>query len=117
MINEARAEVGAPALKLNSELCNAADIRAKETATSFSHTRPDGSSFYTVLDDIDYSGSRSSGENIAAGNSTVKATFEQWMNSQGHYENMMNKNYKYVGIGYYKTNSGYTYYWAQIFSY
>jgi uncharacterized protein YkwD len=116
MINKARAEVGAPALKLSSELCNAANIRAKEIDTSFSHTRPDGNSFYSVLDDINYSGSRSCGENIAAGNDTVSETFEQWMNSQGHYENMMNANYKYIGIGYYKTNSGYKYYWTQIFS-
>jgi uncharacterized protein YkwD len=117
MINEARAEVGAPALKLSSELCNAANIRAKEIASSFSHTRPDGSSFYTVLDDIGYSGSRSSGENIAAGYSSVSDTFEQWMNSPGHYENMMKSNYKYIGIGYYKSSSGYVYHWAQIFSY
>jgi uncharacterized protein YkwD len=117
MINEARAEVGAPALKLSSELCNAANIRAKEISTSFSHTRPNGNSFYSVLDDIDYSGSRGSGENIAAGNSGVSATFKQWMESQGHYENMINTNYKYVGIGYYQTSSGYKYHWVQIFSY
>jgi uncharacterized protein YkwD len=117
MINEARAEVGAPALKLSSELCNAANIRAKEISTSFSHTRPNGGTFYSVLDDIDYSGSRGSGENIAAGNSGVSATFKQWMESQGHYENMINTNYKYVGIGYYQTSSGYKYHWVQIFSY
>jgi uncharacterized protein YkwD len=117
MINDARAEVGAPALKLSSELCNAANIRAKEIATSFSHTRPSGDSFYSVLDDIGYSGSRSSGENIAAGNSSVSATFKQWMQSQGHYENMMKADYKYVGIGFYKTSSGYKYHWTQIFSY
>jgi uncharacterized protein YkwD len=117
MINEARAEVGAPALKLSSELCNAANIRAKEISTSFSHTRPNGGTFYSVLDDIDYSGSRGSGENIAAGNSGVSATFKQWMESQGHYENMINTNYKYVGIGYYQTSSGYKHHWVQIFSY
>jgi uncharacterized protein YkwD len=117
MINEARAEAGAKPLQLSAELCEAANIRAEETATSFAHTRPDGSSFSTVLDDINYSGSRACGENIAAGNSTVSATFTQWMNSQGHYENMINANYKYVGIGYYRTSMGYRFYWAQIFSY
>jgi uncharacterized protein YkwD len=117
MINDARAQVGAAPLALSAELCEAANIRAEETATSFAHTRPDGTSFSTVLDDIDYSGSRACGENIAAGNSTVAATFNQWLNSQGHYENMVNANYKYVGIGYYKTSMGYRFYWAQIFSY
>ncbi|MDR0904273.1 MAG: CAP domain-containing protein [Ruminococcus sp.] len=117
LINVERAKVGAPALKLSSELCNAADIRAKEIAQSFSHTRPDGSSFYSVLDDIGYSGSRSSGENIAAGNSSAAATFNQWMNSQGHYENMMKSGYKYMGIGFYQTSNGYKYHWAQLFSY
>jgi uncharacterized protein YkwD len=115
-VNEARADVGAPALKLSSDLCEAADIRAKEIATSFSHTRPSGDSFYSVLDDIGYK-TNGSGENIAAGYSSAKATFNQWMESQGHYENMMNPNFKYMGIGFYQSNSGYKYHWAQLFSY
>ena len=49
-VNEERAKVGAPALVLDETLCEAAQLRAQETAENYSHTRPDGSSVsYTHL--------------------------------------------------------------------
>ena len=41
------------------------------------------------------------GENIAAGNGTAAATVQQWMDSDGHCANIMNKNYRFLGVGYY----------------
>ena len=38
------------------------------------------------------------GENIA-GNGTVEKAFDAWMNSTGHRENILNKNFNYVGFG------------------
>lgn len=40
---------GLPALKLRSDITAAANVRAREIKQSFSHTRPDGSSFSTAL--------------------------------------------------------------------
>ena len=41
---------------------------------------------------------KTSGENIA-GNSTNEGAVNAWMNSEGHKENILNKNYNYTGIG------------------
>jgi len=54
------------------------------------------------------------GENLAAGNSTAQATFEQWKNSSGHYANMINSSYKSIGIGCF-SQDGVTF-WCQVFS-
>ena len=49
LVNEIRTEQGLPALTTNSSLSNAAALRAEEIVTLYSHTRPDGSSCFTVL--------------------------------------------------------------------
>lgn len=55
-------------------------------------------------------------ENIAAGNSTAAATFEQWRNSPGHNQNMLNPAYHAIGIGRVHTpGSTYGYYWTNKF--
>ena len=108
------------ALTLDSELCKAAAIRAKEIVGNFSHTRPNGSICFTVLQDISYTYS-AVGENIAAGNKSGSATFNQWKEDdenyggQGHRRNMLNSNFTKIGIAYsYDANSTYKYYWTMI---
>ena len=105
---------------LDENLCKAAGIRAKEIVKSFSHTRPNGSSCFTVLEEnsISYGWG---GENIAAGSSTGAATFNQWKednlpkSQQGHRINMLSPNAKKIGIAYtYSENSTYKYYWVMI---
>lgn len=55
-------------------------------------------------------------ENISAGRTTAKATVGSWMKSTGHRENILNPNFKYLGVGYvYKENTEYFYYWVQDF--
>lgn len=49
LLNELRLEQGLLLLTKNETLKAAADHRAIETQTSFSHTRPDGTDFYTVI--------------------------------------------------------------------
>ena len=48
MVNEERTAAGLNALTMDDSLSAAACVRAREIVTSFSHTRPDGSSFSTV---------------------------------------------------------------------
>lgn len=45
LVNAERAKVNLPALTMTTKLNEAALVRAKETVQSFSHTRPNGSSF------------------------------------------------------------------------
>lgn len=113
LVNQERAKAGLSPLALREDLTAAAQIRAKETAVSFSHTRPDGSNFHTVLtqQQISY---RRSGENIAWGQPTAQAVMNAWMNSQGHRANILNASYEYIGVGYYTDSQG-TPYWTQLF--
>lgn len=114
-VNTYRAEVGKQNLTLDSNLSLAATIRALEMAWSgkFSHTRPNGSSCFTVLKDLNISYS-ATGENIAYGYSSAVAVSEGWKNSSGHYQNMISANYNKIGIGMAKLNG--SIYWVQLFS-
>ena len=40
---------------------------------------------------------------------------EQWMNSTGHRENILNKDFTHIGVAYVKSSSGYGHYWVQMF--
>lgn len=112
LCNVKRAKVGAPPMYLAKDLQRAAYIRAKEIVQVTSHTRPDGSSCFTIVEQSN----NTLGENIAAGNATPDAVVEQWMNSDGHRANILNPNFKELGVGYTQNdNSLYKYYWVQIF--
>ena len=39
-----------------------------------------------------------------------------WMNSSGHKANILNSNYKKLGVGFYKGSGQYTSYWVQLFT-
>ncbi len=106
-------------LTLDEDLCRAAQIRANEIVTKFSHTRPDGTSCKTVLTELSIPWNNR-GENIAAGYSSGSQTFNQWKedsenhDGQGHRRNMLG-DFTKIGIAYtYNANSQYRYYWAMI---
>ena len=113
LVNKERKAAGLSALTTTSKLESAAMHRAKEIVKTFSHTRPDGTSFYTVLEEygITYN---ACGENIAWGQRTPEEVMNDWMNSEGHRRNIMSSNYNKIGIGYYVVNN--TAYWVQIFT-
>ena len=102
-------------MALDKEIEAAALIRAKEIQSSFSHTRPNGSSFSTVLKEqgIRYSGA---GENIAWGQISPEAVMEAWMNSDGHRANILNPKFTKLGVGYDQSAKGRNY-WVQMFTY
>ena len=111
--NNYRSLVGVPSLTLDSSLVEAANIRAKELSDSFSHTRPNGSSCFTVLSELGISYG-TAGENIAAGYSSSQSVMEGWYSSSGHYQNIISSKFKKIGIGVNIINN--QYYWVQIFS-
>lgn len=111
--NNYRSLVGVSSLTLNSSLVEAASIRAKELSDSFSHTRPNGSSCFTVLSELGISYG-TAGENIAAGYSSSQSVMEGWRSSSGHYQNIISSKFKKIGIGVNIINN--QYYWVQIFS-
>ena len=113
LVNAERAKYGLSALKVDSRVQQAAQVRAAETVQSFSHTRPNGSSFSTALTEAGVSYTRS-GENIAYGQSTPQQVVQAWMNSSGHRANILNGSFTTIGVGY--TVVGGTAYWVQLFT-
>ncbi|MDO4333181.1 MAG: CAP domain-containing protein [Eubacteriales bacterium] len=114
LVNAERAKAGLSQLKLDKNVTAAANVRAKEIQQSFSHTRPDGSSFSSALTQQGISFKRN-GENIAWGQKSPEQVMNAWMNSDGHRDNILNPNFENIGIGYYQDANG-TNYWVQLFT-
>ena len=113
LVNVERSKAGLSSLTTNATLKAAADKRAQETKTSFSHTRPNGSKFSTVLQEYGIS-YRTAGENIAYGQRSPEEVVNGWMNSPGHRANILNGSFGKIGIGVYQ--SGGVIYWSQLFT-
>ena len=114
LVNEERKKEGLSALSSTDAALNkAAQKRAEEISKVFSHSRPDGSSCFTVLKEfgVKYS---AAGENIAAGQKTPEAVMNCWMNSAGHKKNILNPSYKKIGVGCFEKNG--CKYWVQLFA-
>ena len=111
-VNRNRTAYGLRPLTLAEDLCEDADIRAEEIVSNFSHTRPNGSSCFTVID-----GSyRRVAENIAGGHATAEETVDQWMNSPPHRANILDPALEELGVGYcHAPGSAYEHYWVQLF--
>ncbi len=118
LVNVERAKEGLAPLGTYDSLTRAAQIRAPEIVTIFSHDRPDGTSCFTAMDQTGAKkGAYTWGENIAAGNATAAATVEQWMNSPGHRANILNAKFTHIGVGYqHSAGSTYGHYWVQMFT-
>ena len=54
-----------------------------------------------------------SAENIARYQKTPQAVMNDWINSEGHYNNII-ASHSYIGIGVYKDSNG-KLYWVQLF--
>ena len=110
MVNEERDRAGLGTLVWDSNLESTSDVRARECEQSFSHTRPDGSPWYTVNSEI------MAGENLAYGYETAGDVLRGWMDSPTHRENILYPTFTKIAISVYVADDG-TYYWAQEFGY
>jgi len=102
-------------LTLDGNLTTAACARAMEMAYSgkFSHTRPNGSTCFSILNEMGISYYMCA-ENIASGQTSAASVSKSWKNSSGHYANMIGEGYTKIGIGVIKLNG--VYYWVQLFT-
>jgi uncharacterized protein YkwD len=110
IMNQQRVARGLSELAWSEALRDAAQVRANEITTSFSHTRPNGSEFWTVDSSCQY------GENLAKLYQSADSVYTAWMNSPTHAANIMDSGYKTVGIAVCQTGDG-SWYWAQEFGY
>ena len=108
LVNEQRELYGLSALDMDYEMLDAAMIRAFECTQYFSHYRPDGSDPSSLCSKI-YS------ENISWGRDAA-GTMSGWMASAPHRGNILDPDYKSIGIGSFITSGG-SPYWVLVFSY
>ncbi|MEV6998284.1 CAP domain-containing protein [Streptomyces sp. NPDC093982] len=99
LVNEERAQVGCSAVAANSSLADLAQDFSADMAERgfFDHTDPDGASPWdraakAGITDL-------GGENIARGQSDAAAVMDAWMNSPGHKANILNCDFKTLGVG------------------
>ena len=113
LVNNERSKAGLSSLSWGSSTASASETRAKELVSNYSHTRPNGSDWKTVLD---IPQGNYAGENIAAGAGvpSPSTVVSAWMNSQSHKANILSTNFKYMSVGI-VFESG-KLYWAQLFS-
>lgn len=125
LINQYRQSKGLSALKASKALNVASYKHSLDMGTRkyFSHyTKPplpagqSGPSPWDRMRDAGYGYNTYKGENIAAGYSSATSVFNGWKASSGHNKNMLNPNFKVIGIGFvYVSSSPYRYYWTTDF--
>jgi len=117
-INTYRAQNGLGSLRVSASLTKAAKWDTADMAQKnyFSHTDSLGRDPFQRMTAFGYNYRTAEGENIAAGNATAAATFNQWKASAGHNQNMLSSAYKVIGIGRsYSAAATYGWYWTTDF--
>ncbi|MFJ1812165.1 MULTISPECIES: CAP domain-containing protein [unclassified Streptomyces] len=115
LVNEERAKVGCSAVAANSALSDLAEKFSDDMAARgfFDHTDPNGATPWDRAAKAGISGL--GGENIARGQSDAAAVMEAWMNSPGHKANILNCDFKTLGVGVHFGSGGP--WWTQDFGY
>lgn len=109
LVNAERAARGLPAFTWDATLELCAQIRATEISSSFSHTRPNKTDFYTVNSDLMWA------ENLAKGYTDASSLVAAWMKSPTHAANILDGELATCSIAVYEVNG--TLYFAQEFGY
>ena len=100
VINEERASIGLHSYDFDENLGAAAYVRAEECEQSFSHTRPNGTKWYTVNKNICF------GENLAFGYNNAEDVVQAWLDSPTHRDLIYDKDYETCGIGHHEGADG-----------
>lgn len=117
LVNKIRTKNNLSQLSWGTTCESAADTRAKETISFYSHTRPNGSNWSTACPTPESGGV--SGENLAIGNAAVSpaTVVSLWMGSEAHRANILNPDYTKLAVGFiFNLDSDYKTYWSQFFS-
>ncbi|HET9379841.1 MAG TPA: CAP domain-containing protein [Streptomyces sp.] len=115
LVNDERARAGCSPVAANSALADLASDFSEDMAERdfFDHTDPDGATPWDRAEKAGISGL--GGENIARGQSTAAAVMDAWMNSPGHRANILNCDFKTLGVGVHFAQGGP--WWTQDFGY
>ncbi|MFF0447109.1 CAP domain-containing protein [Streptomyces sp. NPDC004609] len=115
LVNEERAKAGCSPVRYDAALARLAGDFSADMADRgfFDHTDPDGR---TPWDRAKRAGVKNlGGENIARGQADAAAVMNSWMNSEGHRANILNCDYKTLGVGVHLGSGGP--WWTQNFGF
>lgn len=103
LVNKTRGDHGLTPLVWMNELADMARSHSDDMATNnfFSHS---SETTGTPNDRAVKIGLPGAAENIAAGYRDAQSVHDAWMTSPGHRANILNPDYRYIGVGYYQEN-------------
>ncbi|MFF1705657.1 CAP domain-containing protein [Streptomyces sp. NPDC058252] len=115
LVNQERTKVGCSPVAANSALSDLAQSFSEnmDALDFFDHTDPSGLSPWDRAAKAGIT--NLGGENIARGQATAAAVMEAWMNSPGHRANILNCDFKTLGVGAHFGSGGP--WWTQDFGY
>ncbi|MEU3102888.1 CAP domain-containing protein [Streptomyces griseoflavus] len=115
LVNAERAKVGCAPVTANRALTDLATAFSDDMARRafFDHTDPDGDTPWDRAKAAGVSGL--GGENIARGQADAEAVMQAWMDSPGHKANILNCDFKTLGVGVHMGPGGP--WWTQNFGY
>ncbi|MEW2417178.1 CAP domain-containing protein [Streptomyces sp. NPDC046866] len=115
LVNQERAQAGCGPVRANPPLAALAAAFSKDMALRgfFDHTDPDGNTPWDRAAKAGLAGL--GGENIARGQGDAEAVMKAWMNSPGHRANILNCEYRTLGVGVYVADGGP--WWTQDFGF
>jgi uncharacterized protein YkwD len=99
-VNAERKRAGAPPLRPNGRLDQAAQRHAQDMLARhyFAHESPEGHTVRERARDAGYDW-RAIGENIAEGQLSVDEVMDTWMHSPPHRKNILDRDFKELGVG------------------
>lgn len=109
LVNQERAKKNRNPVTMDKNLLECAMTRAEELTVYASHIRPNGSICFSAFPYFE-----DPSENLAINQGTPEEVMESWIESSGHYTNIMNSKNVSAGIGCYSQNGHL--YWIQCFS-
>ncbi|MFE7040180.1 CAP domain-containing protein [Streptomyces atratus] len=115
LVNQERAKVGCSPVTASASLASLAQDFSDDMAARgfFDHTDPDGR---TPWDRASKAGVQGlGGENIARGQADPQAVMDSWMSSDGHRANILNCDYRTLGVGVHYGSGGP--WWTQDFGF
>ncbi|MFJ6720151.1 MULTISPECIES: CAP domain-containing protein [unclassified Streptomyces] len=101
LVNQERAQAGCGPVRANPPLASLAAAFSKDMAVRgfFDHTDPDGRTPWDRAQAAGISGL--GGENIARGQGDATSVMKAWMDSPGHKANILNCEFRTLGVGAY----------------
>ncbi|MEU3651338.1 CAP domain-containing protein [Streptomyces sp. NPDC032161] len=115
LVNEERAKAGCSPVTTSTSLTSLAQDFSEDMAARgfFDHTDPDGRSPWDRASDAGVRGLAA--ENIARGQTDARAVMDAWMHSEGHRRNILNCDYRTLGVGVHRGPGGP--WWTQEFGF